>query len=211
MVEDCSRAGTLSHAPTWEQISIKLALMSTNEDYAGIGRRIGAYRRLAGLTAQQLADEVPGLTRSGLAKIEAGLRAVLPVELVLGIAWALKVPPTAIMFPLGMPAKTINLAGEDVPMHHAYFWAVGPRENERDEWQDSPAAHGSAMVENARLYVSLGNEISERWGDNGELATTDEDKRKYLEEVSRQRNVRKALAWMDRQLPYRNVEDDGDN
>lgn len=184
--------------------------MSTN-DYEGIGNRIREYRRMAGLTADQLAAKIPGLSRSGLAKIEAGVRAVLPVELVLGIAWALKVPPAVIVFPLDEPGSEITLGADTLPMEHAYFWAVGPRNNEKGEWLEDPGAHGAAVMETVRMYESVTSEIAERWGENGEHAETDEDRNKYLEELRRQRHLRKSLYFMGRHVLRKNGDDDGDD
>lgn len=79
-----------------------------------MGRRIGTYRRLKGLTAEQLASRVEGLTRVGLSKIETGQRANVPLDLLTAIAWELAVSPLSLMYPLDDPDAQLRVNGQTV-------------------------------------------------------------------------------------------------
>ncbi|MBY6061602.1 helix-turn-helix domain-containing protein [Microbacterium esteraromaticum] len=86
----------------------------TGCDAASVGARVAAYRRLAGLTAEQLADRVGGgMTRTGIAKLETGRRVEVSTELLVQLAWALQVPPMALLFPLESPSATM-VVGEQI-------------------------------------------------------------------------------------------------
>lgn len=77
---------------------------------AGIGRRIAHYRKLNGWSARQLAENTDGaITRDTIANIENGRRADLTVRQLLGIALALRVPPTVLLTDLQHPFEPSNI------------------------------------------------------------------------------------------------------
>lgn len=105
----------------------------------GIGRRIRAFRKRDGLTAQDLAED-SGMSRSVIANIETGRREDITVGELMALSKALRVPPVAILFdvtrpfapaptssvgePEIMPMRTIDLvdwfAGIDGPAEWSY-------------------------------------------------------------------------------------------
>lgn len=76
---------------------------------ADIGRRVRAYRRAAGLTAEQLAERVDGMTGNAVAKLENGHRKEVSTDLLVQLAWALQVPPMVLLFPLENPNGRIEI------------------------------------------------------------------------------------------------------
>lgn len=80
----------------------------------GIGERIAKYRRLAGLSAQQLSDKIGGmLSRSVIANIENGRKTDLTVDQLIALSWALDVPPVALALPLDQPYRFIRIVDSD--------------------------------------------------------------------------------------------------
>lgn len=86
----------------------------TNLDMAAIGRRISAYRKLNGWTAADLAahasSEDVSLSREMLAKIESGKRADIGLQQLLAIAWAMRIPPAALLYDLDPNGPGATLA-----------------------------------------------------------------------------------------------------
>lgn len=176
---------------------------NTHDLYAGIGRRIGAYRRMSKMTAEDLAQRVPGLTRSGLAKIESGIRAVLPVELLVDIAYALDVPLNVLVFPVGLPNSTVPAGGEAHRMGDLLSWVVGPGDYAEGEYETSAGAHASLIVETARGLVTAEREAIKITDEAGAGAFPEsEESRRALEEArSRAFHSSRALSFVWMQLP----------
>lgn len=79
-----------------------------------IGDRLAHYRRLAGLSAQQLSDKTGGkISRGVIANIESGRRDDMTVRELLDLCFVLQVPPVAMAFDLQEPYGRVELAGED--------------------------------------------------------------------------------------------------
>ena len=70
-----------------------------------VGRRVGHYRRLRGLTAQQLSDALQaiGVTmrRPVISNLENGYRGTVTVAEVIALGHVLNTPPLMLVFPLG--------------------------------------------------------------------------------------------------------------
>ncbi|WP_440711158.1 helix-turn-helix domain-containing protein [Herbiconiux sp. YIM B11900] len=95
-------------------------------DFEAIGRRIANYRKMNGLSAEQLAERAgAGLTRSIVANIETGRRTDIGVQQLLAIAWALRVSPTALLFPLDKPRERIQTSDGDGQVRYAIQWMSG--------------------------------------------------------------------------------------
>lgn len=80
----------------------------------GIGRRIAAFRKREGLSANELAQD-SGMSRSVIANIENGRRDDITVSELLAISRALRVPPVAIVFDTTRPMSPVpapNTEGE---------------------------------------------------------------------------------------------------
>ena len=73
-----------------------------HDSLEGIGRRVAHYRRLEGLSAQELANYA-GLTRAVVANIETGRRSDLTVRELLALSEGLRVPPAALLFDVSRP------------------------------------------------------------------------------------------------------------
>lgn len=71
-----------------------------------VAENIRAARRAADLTADQLAQLIPGLTANTIAKIETGVRKRVYVDEAVAIAGALSVPLSAIV-PRARPARRL--------------------------------------------------------------------------------------------------------
>ncbi|KAB1662755.1 helix-turn-helix domain-containing protein [Pseudoclavibacter sp. CFCC 13611] len=102
-----------------------------------IGWRIRNYRRLNGWSQQQLADLVPGLSRGTLSQIESQksssetARKTLDFSLLLGIAWALRVPPVALVVDVTKPDQTVTV-NDRVFNRVSQSWELRP--TERSTW-----------------------------------------------------------------------------
>lgn len=80
----------------------------------GMGRRIAAFRKREGLSANELAQDT-GMSRSVIANIENGRRDDITVSELLAISRALRVPPVAIVFDTTRPMSPVpapNTEGE---------------------------------------------------------------------------------------------------
>jgi len=85
----------------------------------GIGARVANYRRLAGLTAQQLSDKLGGdISRGVIANIETGRKTDLTVDQVIALAWALEVPFVALALPMDKPFHWLTIAEGSPQMSH---------------------------------------------------------------------------------------------
>ncbi|MFC7927686.1 helix-turn-helix domain-containing protein [Microbacterium laevaniformans] len=79
--------------------------MAHNQDSSSpttVGARLKGYRKLAKLSAEQLAD-LAGLTRSVVANIENNRRSDITVTELIALSRALDIPPLALMLPLERP------------------------------------------------------------------------------------------------------------
>ncbi|WP_068492497.1 helix-turn-helix domain-containing protein [Pseudoclavibacter helvolus] len=171
--------------------------MGTSEFNKGFGRRLASYRKLAGLTAEQLAERIPDMTRGGLAKIESGVRAVLPVDLVLDLAWALNVPPMALLLPIGERGARIDLAGSEVEVADTYAWATGASvEHDTSDDSREASALAYALLGLSRAIAEADDEISTRWADG---ATGDAALQRTEDRL---RNAQQALAQLQLRLAY---------
>jgi transcriptional regulator with XRE-family HTH domain len=96
----------------------------------GIGQRLAKYRRLAGLSAQQLSDKIGGmLSRSVIANIENGRKTDLTVDQLIALSWALDVPPVALALPLDEPWRYVRIVdSEDYVVYeravHSVLWFI---------------------------------------------------------------------------------------
>lgn len=98
----------------------------TGYDAASIGKRVASYRRAAGMTAEQLASAVGGgLTRSAVAKLENGHRVEVSTDLLVQLAWALKVPPLVLLFPLHDESAGIEVGDVSSTAEHMGYWILG--------------------------------------------------------------------------------------
>lgn len=76
-----------------------------------IGKRIADYRRLAGLSARELAERAgTGLTRGVIANLESGRKSDLTVDQLLAISATLGVPPMALALPIDRPFEHIDIS-----------------------------------------------------------------------------------------------------
>lgn len=95
-------------------------------DAKAIGRRVAAYRRVAGMTAEDLANAVGnGLTRTAVAKLENGHRVEVSTELLVQLAWALQVPPMVLLLPLENPNAQVEVGAVRSTMEGLGYWIEG--------------------------------------------------------------------------------------
>lgn len=77
----------------------------------GLGERIARYRRLAGISARELAEQAGrGLSRGIIANIESGRKTDITVDQLLAIAIVLGVPPFALALPIESPMRQVKLS-----------------------------------------------------------------------------------------------------
>lgn len=128
------------------------------------------FRQVRGMSAQQLADRCAELgmpiARSVLANFESGRRPTLSVAELLVIAQALRVPPAALVFPVGYQARIEVLPGRKIDTFQATQWFGGEglehthpeaertTEEERELFRSAPV--GADLVrEHERLVRAL--------------------------------------------------------
>ncbi|MYU51303.1 MULTISPECIES: helix-turn-helix domain-containing protein [Streptomyces] len=106
----------------------------TQDDWSGrLARRIAGevrrFRRHRGMSAQQLSDRCTELgmpiARSVLANFESGRRPTISVAEILVIAQALRVPPVALIFPVGYEGSAEVLPGQTADAFEAAQWFTG--------------------------------------------------------------------------------------
>jgi transcriptional regulator with XRE-family HTH domain len=131
----------------------------------GIGERVANYRRLAGLTAQQLSDKLGGaMTRGVIANIETGRKTDLTLDQVIALAWALDVPFVALALPLDKPFHWLTLAVGTEPMS-----VVSMRTSTLASWMtDKPTAftldtNKPGMTPAAVVARSILRSLDELW------------------------------------------------
>ncbi|GAB2973570.1 helix-turn-helix domain-containing protein [Frigoribacterium salinisoli] len=127
----------------------------------GIGERLKAARKAAGLSARELSEKLGGqLSRGVIANIESGARRDLTVDELIALSWALDVPPAALALPYDEPYKTVSViagpgASEDVIAGELLAWFTNP---------DRPAAKvtgaGALMRERVRRAMQLLQAVS---------------------------------------------------
>lgn len=77
-----------------------------------IGDRLANYRRLAGLSAQQLSDRTHNrISRAVIANIESGRRDTITVHELLDLSLALGIPPVALAIDLHDPFEDVHYSG----------------------------------------------------------------------------------------------------
>ena len=83
-------------------------------DTRSIGIRIAHYRRMNGVSTDDLADATSGaVSRAVIANIESGRKADVSVVQLLALAAALGVPPVALLLPLEEPEALVTVRPND--------------------------------------------------------------------------------------------------
>ncbi|MHA7261898.1 helix-turn-helix domain-containing protein [Arthrobacter sp. TMN-37] len=99
--------------------------MTSIKSSVGFGERLSKYRKLAGLSAQQLSHRTGGeISRSVIANFESGRKTEVSVDQLIALSWALDINPVALAMPIQAPYKSLALAGDDgvLPTHQAVRW-----------------------------------------------------------------------------------------
>ncbi|MCS5511338.1 helix-turn-helix domain-containing protein [Curtobacterium flaccumfaciens pv. betae] len=82
----------------------------TSRPSTGLGDRLARYRKMAGLSAQELSDRVGGeLSRAVIANIESGRKSDITVDQLLALAWVLDIPPVALALPVHQPFQHVQV------------------------------------------------------------------------------------------------------
>lgn len=132
----------------------------------GIGERLSRYRKLAGMSAQQLSDRISGtMSRGVIANIESGRKTELTLEQIAALAWALEVPFFALALPLDRPNYWVPIvagddSGDDLRVIDAWAWMARRPEGHELEMErglsEPNAARGLAGAIERRL-IALGS------------------------------------------------------
>ncbi|MCG2623026.1 helix-turn-helix domain-containing protein [Arthrobacter sp. I2-34] len=137
----------------------------------GVGRRIAAFRKREGLSAQELAEDT-GMSRSVIANIENGRRDDLTVTELLAISRALRVPPVAILFDVTKPMSPVpasNTGEEQVLRPRAIDvidWVAGL--DAPSQWSDDRASMEAELAENGPAVMPMTGMILEAtYGESG--------------------------------------------
>lgn len=135
--------------------------MSTRPS-AGIGARLSEYRRLAGLSARELAEQCGlGLTRGVIANIESGRKTDVNVDQLLALSWALGISPVALALPVDEPYRFVAITdghtATRLRAHAAVRWFEGDRSDElADAAEVTPTgatAMSDARVNTLQAYI----------------------------------------------------------
>ena len=75
-----------------------------------IGKRVARYRRIAGLSARELAERAGcGLTRGVIANLESGRKTDITVDQLFALSVVLGIPPLVLALPLDAPYRHVAL------------------------------------------------------------------------------------------------------
>ncbi|WP_217133815.1 helix-turn-helix domain-containing protein [Leucobacter chinensis] len=120
-------------------------------DAKSVGSRVRAYRKAAGITAEQLAEIVgDGMTRTAIAKLENGHRKEISTELLVKLARALNTPPLALLLPLQEPdAPFFKTEAGTYTISQFGNWALGIERGESHAEVVQAAGHVSYRVTSA--------------------------------------------------------------
>lgn len=123
-----------------------------------IGQRVAEYRKLRGITAQELSDALKPLgvelKRTVIGNLESGYRRTVSVAEVLAIAYVLDVPPIALLVPLGADDEIEILSSTTVDTWSAARWITAEWNPERLDGVNGfplPSAGDKSRVEELRL------------------------------------------------------------
>jgi transcriptional regulator with XRE-family HTH domain len=121
-------------------------------DYPAVGRRIAAFRKERGLTAEALAAEVGDpLSREVLAKIETGKRASLDAGTLASIALVLRVPLIALLLDVTRPFDPIAVSG----VERSVLEVVSRLEGWMRDPEDWPGLDGLPLPKAAAILRGL--------------------------------------------------------
>lgn len=86
----------------------------TSRPSTGLGDRLARYRKMAGLSAQDVSERLGGeLSRSVIANIESGRKSDITVDQLLALAWVLDIPPVALALPIHEPFRHVQVVKGD--------------------------------------------------------------------------------------------------
>lgn len=116
----------------------------TNTDFGNVGERIATYRKLNGMTGDELAERAGnGVTRAVLANIETGRKKDISITHLTAIALALGVPLAALLFDVAHPVsdsaislpprESANDQSGELAVWQAIQWLSGDYEIGKDE------------------------------------------------------------------------------
>jgi transcriptional regulator with XRE-family HTH domain len=112
------------------------------------GKRLARYRRLAGLSAQQLSDILDGeISRGVIANMESGRKRDVTIDQLVALSWALDVPPVALALPLDEPHRYVKLfvgksSGTAMRSSHAVEWFLARKTS---IFRNDPPGPGAAL------------------------------------------------------------------
>ncbi|QRY39432.1 helix-turn-helix transcriptional regulator [Microbacterium hominis] len=182
----------------------------TGYDAKSIGRRVAAYRRIAGMTAEQLADAVGnGMTRTAVAKLENGHRVEVSTELLVQLAWALQVPPLVLLLPVEDPQAYISVGDTKDSMEGLGYWIEGlalPDVPESRASRVGNAVHSeyrrltAGMVDYLNDIVQLVEAQDGKGGSRLDQLTRDRLSASIGDQTMRLRASREVLAMLREQL-----------
>ena len=169
--------------------------MKQNPLTVGFGGRLSEYRRLAGLSAQELSDRLGGsLSRAVIANIESGRKTDITIDQLLEISWALGVPPVALALPIDRPFETILISqDQEIPqsmwISDVMDWMTStPAAFQRDR---TPVASPAGVV--ARNRIRVIREIDDVRGELYRLRAAPDDDYHYQEMVQQRLDELDAL------------------
>lgn len=126
----------------------------------GIGKRLARFRKLAGLSARELAELAGcGLTRGVIANIETGRKVDITVDQLIALSAALAIPPVVLAIPVDEPYRFVRLTDGRKSRYlmrsvAAMDWFMGThvlfpnfRRDERDSSEAAPPNEATAAAE----------------------------------------------------------------
>jgi transcriptional regulator with XRE-family HTH domain len=184
-------------------------------DARSIGRRVAGYRRANRMSAEQLAARVGGgLTRAAVTKLENGYRVDLSSELLVEIAFALRIPPIALLLPLDDPQAVVITETDPHGTDASTEWTVLDQLKLAQGWQTQqtpPAAfEAQAQLAALRAYIALETSYADAlydvtWPNEDSLPEAERRARLDAAQVARDAQIvtcrRLGIAIPDEGLP----------
>ncbi|WP_349902619.1 helix-turn-helix domain-containing protein [Parafrigoribacterium humi] len=181
----------------------------------GLGKRLARFRKLADLSARELAEMAGyGLTRGVIANIETGRKTDITVDQLIALSAALAIPPVVLAMPIDEPYRFVRLANGKNHVHtRRVFSAMDWFNNMSTIFTNHPsqfdhANQATAVAENLirhlRDYMMQENRVT-RLAALVEAGTVDQD---ALDEANGElEQLRTSLSQLQVDLQVFKVDD----
>lgn len=129
-----------------------------------IGKRVAAYRKSLGMTAEDLARELaPEMSANAVTKLENGHRAQLSPDLLADLARVLGVSPLALLFPLENPDAELVVTGMKTTPRELGNWllGLGPSDSVTETFRHLVLTEGQITETRVRIQSATGADLTQ--------------------------------------------------